>query len=186
MKYTREQAEAMILDWNEHQGVESKLHTSDIEFLNAKFPPIEVGKWYKSINGSLIRATGRTIGGLFEGFGFNTDNKWEHSDYWGARFFAPATNQEVLDRLTDHAKNIYKVGDRVMSVIGNKMTIGKKDDEPISEFINGYFFYEGVCVLNLSTGEWAEVVESTPSNPIHDKIAKFERELAELKKLINK
>jgi hypothetical protein len=183
MKYTREQAEAAMLDYRKYHELIDELHESEIEFLNDKFPPIEIGKWYKSINGSLIRATARTIGGLFEGFCFNTDNKWEHSDYCGARFFAPATEQEVLDRLTEEAKKRYKVGDRVMSVIGNKMTIGKKDDEPISEFINGYFFYEGVCVLNLSTGEWAEVVES---NPIHDKIAKFERELAELKKLINK
>jgi hypothetical protein len=184
MKYTREQAESAFIDYRKYHELIDELHESEIEFLNDKFPPIEVGKWYKSINGSLIRATARTIGGLFEGFGFNTDNKWEHSDYWGARFFAPATEQEVLDRLTDHAKNIYKVGDRVRSVYsGIHQEVFALINYRIS---HGYFYFSGIAVLNLSIGEWAEVIESTPSNPIHDKIAKFERELAELKKLINK
>jgi hypothetical protein len=206
MKYTREQAESAFIDYRKYHELIDELHESEIEFLNAKFPPIEVGKWYKSINGSLIRATARTIGGLFEGFGFNTDNKWEHSDYWGARFFTPATEQEVLDRLTDHAKNIYKVGDRVRSLFcGNDFVI----DGNNSLIMDDYLWFSGIAVLNLSTGKWAEVIESTPKEweklhheitevvyyigdeevkptSIHEKIEKFERELAELKKLINK
>jgi hypothetical protein len=183
MNYTREQAEAVILDWNEFIEAGHELHPEDIRFLNAKFPTIEVGKWYKSARGTLILATGRTIGDDFEGFGFNTYNEWEHCDHWNARLFTPATEQEVLDRLSDHAKNIYKVGDRVMNVWD------KEEMEIINEdyFIaDNWFYFSGIAVLDLSTGEWAEVVESTPTNPLHDKIEKLERELAELKQLINK
>ena len=184
MNYTRKQALEAFLDYRKYHELSDELHESEIEFLNAKFPPIEVGNWYKSENGSLIRATSEALeeGYVFAGYGIDLGGEWDFSERWFTKFFTPATDQEVLDRLTEEAKKRYKLGDRVRNVVGNEMRIGKEEDEPISEFINGYFAYEGVFVLNPSTGEWAEVIES---NPIHDKIEKLERELAELKQLIN-
>jgi hypothetical protein len=178
MNYTREQAEAVWNDW-----IESTLLWDD--FLNAKFPTIEVGKWYKSERGALIRATSEALeeGYVFAGFGINAVGKWDFSEGWVTECFTPATDQEVLDRLTEEAEKRYNVGDMVKSLRSEGIY---NVDHMRSRLENVYFCYSGIAVLNLSTGEWAEVVEYLPTNPIQDKIEKLERELAELKQLINK
>jgi len=176
MKYTREQAEAVLREYGD-----SGFWSVD-SFLNAKFPTIEVGKWYKSERGSLIRATSEALedGYIFAGFGINTFGEWDFCERWVTESFTPATDQEVLDRLTEEAKKRYKVGDRVKSLCTSHVL---KIADGYVEIADDFFYYGGIAVLNLSTGEWAEVIES---NPIHDKIEKLERELAELKQLINK
>jgi hypothetical protein len=184
MKYTREQAEAakqIVYDFMKHHDICMSPYKWD-DFLNAKFPTIEVGKWYKAKK-ALICATSRKTESVFAGFGFNVCGAWEYGKRWVAELFSPATEQEVLDRLSDHAKNIYKVGYRVMSLWCKSDFVIDDNDSFIRD---DYFWFSGIAVLDLSTGEWAEVVEYTPSNPIHDKIEKFEQELAELKELINK
>jgi len=186
MKYTREQAEMVLRDLRTYHEMGNDLHPSDINFLNAKFPPIEVGNWYKSERKNKFLGLVKKINGvMFYYNGFNVSGIWKIYDWYGIGEplpITPATEQEVLDRLTEEAKKRYKVGDRVVNCKGVEMMIpnGKKY---ISQFYNGFYVFQGVYVLNLSTGEWAEVVES---NPINDKIEKFERELAELKELINK
>jgi hypothetical protein len=178
MKYTREQAEAVLREYGD-----SGFWSVD-SFLNAKFPTIEVGKWYKSKNGALIRATSEALeeGYVFTGFGINAVGQWDFSEGWVTECFTPATEQEVLDRLTEEAKKRYKVGDRVRSLFDGNL-IARIYESSAALIDSGFFWFSGAAVLNLSTGEWAEVVES---NPIQDKIEKLERELAELKQLINK
>jgi hypothetical protein len=180
MKYTREQAEAVLRNYNEFLEADYGLHPEDIKFLNAKFPTIEVGKWYKAGNSALICATSKAFedGYVFNGFGINVKGEWEHCERWVVYCFTPATEQEVLDRLTEEAKKRYKVGDRARSLCTDHLL---NIADGYVEIADDFFYYGGIAVLDLSTGEWAEVVES---NPIHDKIEKFERELAELKELI--
>jgi hypothetical protein len=182
MKYTREQAEAVLRNYNEFLEADYGLHPEDIKFLNAKFPTIEVGKWYKADNSALICATSKAFedGCIFAGFGINVKGEWEHCERWVVYCFTPATEQEVLDRLTEEAKKRYKVGDRVKSVHdGETYKVGILSNR--LSYTREYFAFSQIPVLNLSTGEWAEVIEA---NPIHDKIEALERELAELKELI--
>jgi hypothetical protein len=182
MNYTREQAEEakqIVKDFMKHHDICMNSYKWD-DFLNAKFPPIEVGKWYKAEKEALICATSEAVGDGFAGFGFNNFSEWRHYENWGVRFFTPATDQEVLDRLTEEAKKRYKVGDRARSLFCRN---NFKVDSLTMVSIDDFLWFSGIAVLDLSKGEWAEVVES---NPIHDKIEKLERELAELKQLINK
>jgi hypothetical protein len=182
MKYTREQAEEakqIVKDFMKHHDICMNSYKWN-EFLNAKFPTIEVGKWYKADNSALICATSKAFedGYVFNGFGINVKGEWEHCERWVVYCFTPATEQEVLDRLTEEAKKRYKVGDRARSLCTDHLL---NIADGYVEIADDFFYYGGIAVLNLSTGEWAKVVES---NPIHDKIEKFERELAELKELI--
>jgi hypothetical protein len=214
MNYTREQAEEVWNDWCcFDDGTFS-------DFLNAKFPTIEVGKWYKSERGALIRATSEALedGYIFAGFGINTLGEWDFCERWITESFTPATDQEVLDRLTEEAKKRYKLGDSVRSVCTKQiLEVNRKS----AEIDDDYFWFSGIAVLNLSNGEWANVIESATNShsvdalryaldygkavsqastevvyhigdeevkptSIQDKIEALERELAELKQLINK
>jgi hypothetical protein len=179
MKYTREQAEVMFNEWMESEFIIFE------NFLNDKFPPIEVGKWYKSEREpSFLGLVKKIDGDMFYHNGFDVVGNWQINDWYGIEDVkpTPATEQEVLDRLTEEAKKRYKVGDRVKSVYDGKIyKVGILSNR--LSYTREYFAFSQIPVLNLSTGEWAEVVES---NPIHDKIEALERELAELKELINK
>jgi hypothetical protein len=182
MKYTREQAEAVLRDLRTYHEMGNDLHPSDIKFLNAKFPTIEVGKWYKTnFNNALFVCITKKKNKHYDGFGFTGFGQWFSCGYacGDDDRMTPATEQEVLDRLTEEAKKRYKVGDRVKSMKSSTELCVFSND--VVELEDNYFLVSGISVLNLSTGEWAEVVES---NPIHDKIEALERKLAELKELI--
>jgi uncharacterized protein YaaR (DUF327 family) len=184
MKYTREQAEEakqIVKDFMKHHDICMNSYKWN-DFLNAKFPTIEVGKWYKSEREKNFLGLITEIDGIFRYNGFNVCGDWKINDWYKIKHLnplTPATEQEVLDRLTKEAKKIYKVGDRVRSMKSSTELCVFSND--VVELEDNYFLVSGISVLNLSTGEWAEVVES---NPIHDKIEALERELAELKELI--
>ena len=227
MNYTREQALEAFLDYRKYHELSDELHESEIEFINAKFPTIEVGKWYKDTTSKLFKYVLSVESDRLKGFGFNMQETWTVGDFYSFNIksahkeLTPATDQEVLDRLTDEAKKRYKVGDRVLSFYDGDTYTSEYTHSGRFVLEDKYFSYQGVCVLNLSTGEWAEVVESATNShsvdalryaldygkavsqartevvyhigdeevkptSIHDKIEKLERELAELKQLINK
>ena len=175
MSYTREQAEEMIKDWNDFQAGESKLFNSDTNFLNHKFgKQLEVGKWYKH--------TKTDSKCCYQGNG-NGFGEWE--GYWGRNWsmrdsvWQPMTDEEVHDFLKSECEKRYKVGDVVKSVMSG---FELKIDSNVYSIEKGYFFYDFVAVLDLSTGEWAEVVKK---DPIAEQIEKLEKELETLKTKYN-
>jgi hypothetical protein len=187
MNYTREQAEAVkqiVKDFMKHHDICMNSYKW-VEFLNDKFPPIEVGKWIvdDGMPDFLMLIKGKNNkGDMFTGIGRADNGEWAtnlkvFTQDKGNRL---ATEQEVLDRLSEEAKKRYKVGDRARSLCTDHLL---NIADGYVEIADDFFYYGGIAVLDLSTGEWAEVVES---NPLNDKIERLERELAELKQLINK
>jgi hypothetical protein len=184
MNYTREQAEAVLKDLRAQHGLGNDLSPLDIKYLNAKFPTIEVGKWIvddKFPDFFMLIKGKNNEGRMFTGIGRSDDGEWvaDLKVFTQDKGNRLATDQEVLDRLTEEAKKRYKLGDRVVSVWIKSDFIISNYETQIDE---AFLYMDDTPVLNLSTGKWAEVVEL---NPIHDKIEKLERELAELKQLIN-
>jgi hypothetical protein len=145
---------------------------------------IEVGKWYKSEKEPDFLGLVKEIDGdRFYYNGFNVGRYWKINDWYGVGeplCITPATDQEVLERLTEEAKMLYKKGDDVIS----KSSSGKYklyyDAKPFIE--DGFFWYKNTAVLDLSTGEWAEVVEQ--NNDVHEQIEKLEKELKQLKSML--
>jgi hypothetical protein len=174
MSYTREQAEEVIKDWNVYQDYENKLYTVDKEFLNHKFgQQLEVGKWYKNDSyNSKVCYQGN-------GYGFGTwRGKWGRS--WGinSNNWQLMTNEEVHDFLKSECEKIFKVGD----VVKNLCSFNVYEIQGMEVRV-GYaaLFLSGVPVLDLTTGEWAQVVKK---DPIAEQIEKLEKELETLKKQI--
>ena len=66
------------------------------------------------------------------------------------------TESEVIDFLTKEAEKKYKEGDNIVSVKTGKNVFLPLTD--ITCIANDYFIYKGMSVLDLQTGEWAEVV----------------------------
>jgi len=175
MSYTREQAEEVIKDWNNFQGLGDKFYNVDINFLDHKFgQQLEVGKWYKYTEyNSKVFCQGN-------GYGFGT---WEGN--WGRRwniaepFWQPMTDEEVHDFLKSECEKRYKVGD----VVKNSCSFNVYEIQGM-DFGVGYaaLFLNGVPVLDLRTGEWAEVVKK---DPIAVQIEKLEKELETLKNKYN-
>jgi len=167
MSYTREQAEEV---WNDYHN--SKL--SFIKFLNHKFgQQLEVGKWYKYTEyNSKVCYQG-------DGVGFGTwEGEWGRS--WGINSgWKPMTNEEVHDFLKSECEKRYKIGDVVKSVYNQKHF-----ELESNRILLGmtYLFYDDIAVLNLSTGEWAEVIKK---DPIAEQIEKLEKELETLKNKYN-
>jgi hypothetical protein len=175
MSYTREQAEEVLIEWREFNNWNQKLYTSDIEFLNHKFSKqLEVGKWYKH--------TKTDSKCCYQGNG-NGFGEWE--GYWGRNWsmrdsvWQPMTDEEVHDFLKSECKKRYKVGDVVRSVYSGinikiKSLTYNNDGEHV--------FIDCQAVLDLSTGEWAEVIKK---DPIAEQIEKLEKELQTLKTKYN-
>jgi hypothetical protein len=174
MSYTREQAEEMIKDWNVYQDYENKLYTVDKEFLNHKFgQQLEVGKWYGNdeFDSKICYQGDRKGFGTWRG-------KWRNS--WGIdSTWQPMTDEEVHDLLKSECEKLYKIGDVVKSVMSENHKIIYEQRTGVSD---GYCFISGVAVLDLSTGEWAEVVKK---DPIAEQIEKLENELQTLKTKYN-
>jgi len=175
MNYTREQAEDVLRDYNEFIGCSRGLFSSNLPFLEKKFGvKFEVGKWYKSPHfKSAILYQGESDGcvGMFDG-------TW--ADCWSIEdFYIEMTNEEVMDFLIDEAKKRYSIGDTFRSIwSGKKEKITRFNCDLDSDF----FYYGGIAVLNLSTGEWAEVIKK---DPVKEQIDKLEKELETLKNKYN-
>jgi hypothetical protein len=167
MEYTREQAEdakEIVKDFCKHYDI--CLNGKSYEtFLNQKFPKIEVGKWYKSNakpwSKVVIYITGITDT-FIHYYGNDTDDSWIKKGRLNKKTsnlyqFSPATDEEVVEMLTNEAKKRYKTGDTIISTYNGK-------SYEISEWLNffldssdkGVFCY-GYEVMRH--GKWAEVVE---------------------------
>ena len=177
MNYTREQAEEVLKDYNEFIGCSRGLFSSDIPFLDKKFGvKFEVGKWYKSPHfksAILYQGELENCVGMFNG---------EWGTFWSiADFYTEMTNEEVIDILIDEAKKRYNEGDVVKGLSSginyqiNSFVFGCSID-------NEYFHISGTSVLDLSTGEWAEVIKK---DPVKEQIEKLEKELETLKNKYN-
>jgi hypothetical protein len=175
MSYTREQAEEVLKDRNKWQGAKLPIYDGDIKFLNHKFgQQLEVGKWYKNdCYNSKVCYQGN-------GVGFGTwSGVWGRS--WGIYYpgWQPMTEEEVHDFLKSECEKIFKVGDVVRSVLsGAKMKI----DRFSYNINNQYLYCDNIAVLDLNTGEWAEVIKK---DPIAEQIEKLEKELETLKTKYN-
>ena len=126
---------------------------------------LEVGKWYKQINGN------QTILSCFQGFdkkqyGFNASGRWSNDIgnawYSGSPCVVePATNEEVETALTREAKKRGIVEGATVNQkpayngLGDKLTIEKERGIYASY---GNFSIGGIGVF--SNGKWAEVVQT--------------------------
>jgi hypothetical protein len=175
MSYTREQAEEVIKDWNVYQDYENKLYTVDKEFLNHKFgQQLEVGKWYKNDSyNSKVCYQGDGVGfGIWSGV-WSRNWSMRNSDW------KPMTDKEVREFLKSECEKRYKVRDVVESVWSKNHKMIYDQRIKVSD---GYCFLSGVPVLDLTTGEWADVIKK---DPIAEKIEKLENELQTLKNKYN-
>jgi hypothetical protein len=175
MSYTKEQAEEMIKDWNKFHGCSKEFNSSDTEFLNHKFgQQLEVGKWYKNDSyNSKVCYQGN-------GYGFGTwRGKWGRS--WGinSNNWQPMTDEEVHDFLKSECEERYKVGDVVKSVFSGREHV---IDSTNIDIDGEHLMLDETAVLNLYTGEWAEVIKK---DPISEQIEKLEKELETLKNKYN-
>ena len=174
MSYTREQAEEVIKDWNKFHGCSKEFNSSDTQFLNHKFgKQLEVGKWYKNDEfDSKICYQGDNGGfgtwkGIWEiGWAINSD--WQLM-----------TNEEVQDFLKSECEKRYKVGDVVKGALPG---LDCKINRTQIAIISHYLFIDSIPVLDLNTGEWAEVIKK---DPIAEQIEKLEKELQTLKTKYN-
>jgi hypothetical protein len=176
MSYTREQAEEVLKDWNKWQGDKLPIYEYNTEFLNHKFgQQLEVGKWYKhEVYGSVLCYKGKKRGFGVEYIDWHNDLHMESDRNW-----QPMTDEEVHDFLKSECKKRYKVGDVVKSVyscinIKIKSLTYNNDGEHV--------FIDCQAILDLSTGEWAEVIKK---DPIAEQIEKLEKELETLKTKYN-
>jgi hypothetical protein len=179
MSYTREQAEEMILDWNKFNGLDNKLYPSDKQFLDHKFPQ-KVSGWYKCKVHSKWLAKYDFEKNI--SFGFNLEGKWfdvNNTTSFHERTDIPATDEEVLQRLTEEAKRLYPEGSSVRSLLSG---VVHKIDEQKGRLIGDYFLFNDISVLDLTTGEWTEVVKQP--DPKLELIKKLEDQIKELKSML--
>jgi hypothetical protein len=168
MSYTREQAEEFINDYR-------KSKFSFKEFLDHKFgQQFEVGKWYKRDE----RDAKVCYKGDKEGFGI-WEGEWGKN--WSAKsiHWQPMTDQEVHDFLKSECEKRYKVGD----VVKNSCSFNVYEIQGMGVRVgHTALFLNRAPVLDLSTGEWAEVIKK---DPIAEQIEKLEKELQTLKSKYN-
>jgi hypothetical protein len=105
MKYTKEQAQEVLKDWFAYKETRSTTKNTYEKFIEDKFPSFEVGKWYKSISGSLVFVES-VQDYTFTGYGFNALNGWQDSIdcWWTEPFKTEATKKEVKASLIKEAK----------------------------------------------------------------------------------
>lgn len=175
MSYTREQAEEVLKDWNKWRGAKLTMHEYNIEFLNHKFgKQLEVVKWYKyDESDSKVCYQGEGVGfGTWLGVWCNglsvISNNWQ-----------PMTDQEVHDFLKFECEKRYKVGDVVKGALPG---LDCKINRTQIAIISHYLFIDSIPVLDLNTGEWADVIKK---DPIAEQIEKLEKELETLKSKYN-
>jgi hypothetical protein len=170
MEYTREQAVRMFKEFQYFKlkscGVKivPELNKWEEDFLNVKFPKLEVGKWYKSKTKQwskvFIYITDMTDSWIHF-FGNDVDDTWIEKGRLTKKNenlfeFSPATDEEFIEMLTNEAKKRYKTGDIVQSVVANNQLEIVCNSSSIED---GEFYYSGIIVFDIFTGKWAEVVE---------------------------
>ena len=175
MNYTREQAEEVLKDYNEFTACGRKLLGTNLKFLYQKFGvKFEVGKWYKSpIFKSAILYQGE-IDGCVGMFNDIWATSWSIED-----FYIEMTNEEVIDVLIEEAKKRYNEGDIVKGLWSGMNRQIKRFGCSLD---NEHFYISGISVLDLKTGEWAEVIKN---DPVKEQIEKLEKELETLKNKYN-
>ena len=180
MSYTREQAEEV---WNDYQNSELSFNN----FLNHKFgKQLEVGKWYRDMECSIKIKILELKEECLLAFGVDKENEWSEKCSWyehnlenARKRLVPMTDEEVHDLLKSECEKRYKVGD----VVKNSCSFNVYEIQGMEVRV-GYtaLFLNGVPVLDLTTGEWAEVVKK---DPIAEQIEKLEKELQTLKTKYN-
>lgn len=175
MSYTREQAEEVLNDLWRFNGFFKGLSDDQKAFLNHKFPQ-KVSGWYKD-----KRYPKLIIYFSFEKdltFGFDFRGEWvklnSTTEYRSTD--TQATDEEVLQRLTEEANRRYPEGSKVKSLSSGEIWTM---DEPKGRFHRNYFLFDSIAILNLTTGEWAEVVEKD------EKKEKIEKLIDKLNKLLS-
>lgn len=182
MNYTREQAEEVLRDWNEQDQNKRGLSLNNVAFLDHKFPK-KVSGWYRTMGNEAY-----LIYFDFENnnyYGFDSSGLWclgmtTKGEYNKAYDYL-VTPQEVEQRLIEEADRRYKIGDVVIS------SILKVQQEIITQtynIINNHLFYSGIAVFNLSTGEWAEIIEQ-PETELSKTIKKAEKIVDKLNHLLS-
>jgi hypothetical protein len=173
MEYTREQAVRMFKEFQYFKlkscGVKivPELNKWEEDFLNVKFPKLEVGKWYKSKvekwSKVLIYITDITDSWIYF-FGHDTDDSssWIEEGRLTKKNenlfeFSPATDDEVVEMLTKEAKKRYKTGDTIVSTYNGELyELDIIFSYHLKKTDKGVFSY-GYEVMRH--GKWAEVVE---------------------------
>jgi hypothetical protein len=182
MNYTKEQAEQVLKDYNQFHR-QSGLWC-DKDFINHKFPSLEVGKWYWVDNGlanELLICQQRNN----PAFGFTSGGDFcdDMGNICVAQPYRLATDKEVEEALIAEAKRRgFKEGVKYKDI--NDKCIYPCQEE--FELIDGKLMCTvggGWIFLN---GEWAEILV----DPIKDKINELEatinkaqQEIKELKGL---
>jgi len=173
VEYTREQAEQVLKDykkWLLNAPNEDVNRWHEI-FLNHKFPKIEVGKWYKCEAGCIFLTSFEDNKVRFYGVMFDD---WHISEMSENKFkllkFELATDEEIVETLTNEAKKRYNVGDVVRCL---HTSFEHTIDSTIYEKWLDYLIKEArvwgskieientvtTPILLMKEGKWAEVVE---------------------------
>lgn len=144
---------------------------------------LEVGKWYKEPSdlGNKYRFIfiEKIDNKQIFGYGFKGDGSWFENDSYYSGGFILATEEEVKEALIKEAKKRgFKNGVVFRNILRNHTNkieaIGVLND--YKKYDNSLWFDEKGCVFK--DGKWATII----SNPIEEKIKKYERKIEELKK----
>lgn len=159
MEYTREQAEQVLLDWNEFIGYPRQLYSCDIDFLNHKFTKLQVGKWYKNPNGVGLwfakRISQPYHGTYVYGYGIHSDSKtWCNDEISNVgcvikQGWIPATDKEVQeDLISEWEKTNPKFDFYTFDVSENKLY--------------GRNISESGSIKLFDNGEWMKIDQPKP------------------------
>ena len=90
------------------------------------------------------------------------ENKWftlKNNQY--IKSIKILTESEVIEFLSKEAEKKYKDGDNIKNTKGVTLKLGDEENGKYTGITNdsNSFCYKGIYVLDLQTGEWAEVVE---------------------------
>jgi len=127
---------------------------------------IKKGKWYSNGYILIYATSNEDEFRNFSGYGLNFKGDWEICLHWSSRFFTPAQDDYVIERMQEEVNKRYSVGDVVKSLFDGKEYALTQTYHETWEFdllkrgeLWGYDETKTLGVLLMEDGKWADKVE---------------------------
>jgi hypothetical protein len=152
-----------------YEITEEQIKQNSEKTLKELFPEVfetklEIGKWYKIINGNTLAFICEPKKNEVKSYGFSNNIFYDDTllaTYWGYMYqvegWVPATDSEVLEALKNEA---IKRG-----LTEKKYILSAKSGMPFKSFEGNYYIDEEGClrldgVVIMKDGKWAEIIKT--------------------------